>query len=62
MHWLCTTHVSWNHKFLDYEIETENALKMLKSTTEGWNHKFLDYEIETNLYAFVSLLAIELES
>ena len=40
--------VSWNHKFLDYEIETADAVDWTGGTApESWNHKFLDYEIET---------------
>ena len=36
----------WNHKFLDYEIETDNVIG-IRISLPCWNHKFLDYEIET---------------
>ena len=38
---------SWNHKFLDYEIETQAKPLFAAISPLGWNHKFLDYEIET---------------
>ena len=44
---------SWNHKFLDYEIETAFFPCQSASPTFhklSWNHKFLDYEIETSHY------------
>ena len=37
--------ISWNQKFLDYEIETMNLADLWMFS---WNQKFLDYEIETN--------------
>ena len=43
--------VGWNHKFLDYEIETYVvgvAVGWMEKFLR-WNHKFLDYEIETML-------------
>ena len=41
--------VSWNQKFLDYEIETRIAESPPKQFDNrfSWNQKFLDYEIET---------------
>ena len=37
----------WNHKFLDYEIETLLTQSFNSERLFSWNHKFLDYEIET---------------
>ena len=38
----------WNHKFLDYEIETCLPCNLQDlHLHHRWNHKFLDYEIET---------------
>ena len=39
--------LSWNQKFLDYEIETKRGVEGSQPTTHSWNQKFLDYEIET---------------
>ena len=39
--------LSWNQKFLDYEIETWHAACCESLDRLGWNQKFLDYEIET---------------
>ena len=39
--------VRWNHKFLDYEIETDATDGGGGEIFQSWNHKFLDYEIET---------------
>ena len=44
---------SWNHKFLDYEIETEEKTTETGESPESWNHKFLDYEIETGKFGFM---------
>ena len=40
-------HLCWNHKFLDYEIETSIDGQLSRPRVIRWNHKFLDYEIET---------------
>ena len=41
-------HISWNQKFLDYEIETTaDNVQALQRSRLSWNQKFLDYEIET---------------
>ena len=45
--WRWTKLLSWNHKFLDYEIETWTHFPKCIREEYGWNHKFLDYEIET---------------
>ena len=39
--------LSWNQKFLDYEIETGISLPLMVDLALRWNQKFLDYEIET---------------
>ena len=41
--------ISWNQKFLDYEIETFANDKHPVVKIGSWNQKFLDYEIETIL-------------
>ena len=43
-------HLSWNDKYLDYEIETRivpYSLICLLFPMSTWNDKYLDYEIET---------------
>ena len=45
----------WNHKFLDYEIETKNGITGNTPKGSSWNHKFLDYEIETLLVCSVRI-------
>ena len=44
-------HLSWNQKFLDYEIETIIRWHVLIKSIVCWNQKFLDYEIETGIAA-----------
>ena len=52
--------VGWNHKFLDYEIETYVvgvAVGWMEKFLR-WNHKFLDYEIETSLQTETAMCAL----
>ena len=40
---------SWNQKYLDYEIETQEIYGTAQEKYPTWNQKYLDYEIETGM-------------
>ena len=44
---LIIRHISWNQKYLDYEIETSYSIWKVRFAVP-WNQKYLDYEIETS--------------